>query len=306
MPSGPVKTRANRRTGATLALFLAAALPYCGSDSGPGELGAKPTLMEPVNGARVTTDSPIFTIRNAQGFDGAAATYTFRVAVAPTDREVATVTVPAGSGSTSIRFDKPLLRGALLAWRATGRTASGSEVVSDSTTFRLPAVVCGSGQDPFAKSVVDSWLPACSAATNGYNDPQEVLGAPDAGGPTGGPYFGFMSLGDGGHVTVDMGGCAVDGAGDDIRVYQSVSMEPVTLYASGTADGPFVLVESRKKCGNRIPGFYSRMCTFDLAQAGLEEARYFRVEDGELFPCPGGTDSEGADIDAVEILNAKP
>ena len=40
--------------------------------------------------------------------------------------------------------------------------------------------------------------------------------------------------------------------------------------------------------------------------AGLEEARYFRVEDGELFPCPGGTNSEGADIDAVEILNAKP
>lgn len=303
MPSGPVKTRANRRTGATLSLLLTVALPYCGDDSGP--LGAKPTLVEPLNGARTATDSPTFTIRNALGFDAGAATYTFRVAVAPTDREVATVTVAAGSGSTSIRFDKPLLRGALLTWRVTGRTAS-SEVVSDSTTFRLPAVVCASGQGPYAKSVVDSWLPACSAATNNYNDPREVIGAPNAGGPTGGPYFGFMSLGDGGYVTVDMGGCAVDGAGDDIRVYQSVSMEPVTLYASGTADGPFVLLDYRKICGARMPGVYSRVCTFDLGLAGLEEARYFRVEDGELFPCPGGTDNEGADIDAVEILNAKP
>ena len=291
-----------------MALMTAALLPACGDGSGPptdGPLGPRPVLVEPVNGANVSSDSPTFTIRNAQGFDGSGATYTFRVAVASTDREVASVTVGAGSRSTSTRFDRPLLRGALLAWRATGRTASG-EVVSDSATFRLPSVACASGQSPWAKSVVDFWLPACALATNVYNDPREVLGPPDAGGPTGGPFFGFMSLGDGGWVSVDMGGCAVDGPGDDVRVYQSVSGEPVTLYASGTSDGPYVLVESRKFCGNRLQGFYSRVCSFDLGRAGLEEVRYFRVEDGELFPCPGGTDSEGADIDAVEILNARP
>jgi len=27
-----------------------------------------------------------------------------------------------------------------------------------------------------------------------------------------------------------------------------------------------------------------------------------RVEDGELFPCPGGTRTEGADLDAVQVL----
>ena len=32
------------------------------------------------------------------------------------------------------------------------------------------------------------------------------------------------------------------------------------------------------------------------------QARYVRVEDGELFPCPGGTTSEGADLDAVQAL----
>jgi hypothetical protein len=57
-------------------------------------------------------------------------------------------------------------------------------------------------------------------------------------------------------------------------------------------------VQYRNRCGGR--------CGFDLAEAGLEEARYFRVQDGELYPCPGDTTSEGADIDSVEILNGAP
>ena len=303
MPSGSVKNT-SRRAGAALPLLLAALLPSCNAPT--AGLAALPVLVEPADGARVSSDSPTFSIRNAQGFDGKGATYTFRVAVARTDQELASVTVSAGSATTTARFERPLLRGALLSWHVIGHKASASDVVSDSATFRLPAVSCAASQNPWAKSVVAWWLPSCSLAQNHYNDPQEVLGAPNAGGPTGGPFFGFMSLGDGGSVTVDMGGCAVDGEGDDVRVYQSVSQEPVTLYASGTSDGPYVLVELRKFCGNRMSGVYSRVCSFDLGKAGLEEARYFRVEDGELFPCPGGTDSEGADIDAVEILNAKP
>jgi hypothetical protein len=32
-----------------------------------------------------------------------------------------------------------------------------------------------------------------------------------------------------------------------------------------------------------------------------------KVEDGEIYPClAGGTVTEGADIDAIEILNKKP
>jgi hypothetical protein len=41
MPGGPVKTRANPRTGAILALLLASGLPYCGNDTGSGELGTQ-------------------------------------------------------------------------------------------------------------------------------------------------------------------------------------------------------------------------------------------------------------------------
>jgi hypothetical protein len=119
-----------------------------------------------------------------------------------------------------------------------------------------------------------------------------------------------MSLGQGGYVTVDMGDTAVDGKGPDIRVYQVTGNEPVTLYAAASAQGPFNLVALREECGTRVPagaGPFERYCDFDLRDAGLTEARYLKVEDGEIYPClAGGTITEGADIDAIEILNKKP
>ena len=191
-------------------------------------------------------------------------------------------------------------------WSVVGRDRAGSEVASRSASFRLPPVDCRSTSDPYAKSVVGFWVPATCLAVNSYNDPEEALGPPDAGQLPNNAYFGFVSLGDGGFVDVDMEGCAIDAEGADVRVLQSVSSEPVTLYASSSPEGPWVLVESRKPCGQRNPGTFSRRCEFDLAAAGIEEARYLRVQDGELFPCPGGTDTEGADIDAVQILSVKP
>jgi hypothetical protein len=105
-----------------------------------------------------------------------------------------------------------------------------------------------------------------------------------------------------------MEACAADLPGPDVRVYQFVSSEPVTLYAAGAPGGPFQLLEYRLRCGLRVAGGtgQQRYCDFDLAAAEILEARYFKVEDGELFDiCPGGTPSEGADIDAVEILHLK-
>jgi hypothetical protein len=110
-------------------------------------------------------------------------------------------------------------------------------------------------------------------------------------------------------VTVDMGDTAVDGPGADIRVYQVTGNEPVTLYAAPSAQGPFTLVALREDCGNRVTGFmnFERSCDFNLGDAGMAEARYLKIEDGEIYPClAGGTITEGADIDAVEILNKKP
>jgi hypothetical protein len=268
--------------------------------------GAVPDLVSPVGGTAVDTDQPVFTFTNARGFDAGEATYTLQVVVASTGRDVASLDVVAGRTQTSVRFGGPLLRGALLSWSVVGRRADGTETRSDSATFRLPPVECQTTANPYAKAVVGFWVPAVCLDQNSYTDPEEVIGEPDAGEVQGGGYYGFVSLGNGGFVDVDMGACAVDSDGNDIRVFQSVSMEPVTVYASSSPTGPWVLVESRVPCGQRNQGTYSRRCDFDLAEAGIEETRYLRVQDGELFPCPGGTDTEGADIDAVQILSVKP
>jgi hypothetical protein len=289
-------------------LLIGFGLASCG-DSGPtspGPLPAQPELLSPKPGETLTTDSPVFTVQNACDFDEGQADYTFRVSVASTDRDVATVTVHAGRGQTATRFPMPLVHGATLSWQVTARRPGGDQVASTSSSFRTPAAVCAATTGRFAKKVVDWWVSACSLLTNHYTDPSAVLGPPDAQEISPGAYRGMVSLGTGGYVAVDTEACAVDGPGDDVRVYQTVSIEPVTLYASSDPGGPWVLLESRKPCGSRVSGVFSRACTFDLAQAGLEEARYFKIEDGELYPCPGEGGTDGADIDAFELLNVKP
>jgi len=155
-----------------------------------------------------------------------------------------------------------------------------------------------------AQAVVDWWVPGCSQMHNAYNDPATVLGPPDAenvGGKD--EYRGMMSLGQGGWVVVDMGQPVVDGLGADVRVYQTVSGEPVTLYAADTPVGPFRLVQLMRPCGIPTRGVFSNHCDFDLAKSAIPSARYFRVEDGEIYPClAGDTVTEGADIDSIESL----
>jgi hypothetical protein len=304
---------------AALTAVAAVAVACGGSPSGPSTpsspstppqaLEAVPTLVAPVGGAQVTTDSPTFTARNARGFDaGDSATYTFEVMTSSMTRQVAAVTVSAGRETTTATFASPLPRGMVLAWRVVAHGRSG-DAASTPTTFRLPAVDCRATRDPYAKSVVEWFVPACSLAGNQYNDPNDVLGPPNAGGFGPLNYFGFFSLGEGGHVTVDMEGCAVDQPGMDLRVYQAVGSEPVTVYAGGTPNGPWELLEYRKTCGDRVPGEDKtiRQCEFDLAAAEVQEARYFKIEDGELYPCAlAETPSEGADIDAVQLLHIRP
>lgn len=165
--------------------------------------------------------------------------------------------------------------------------------------------VGGATMDAYGRSVLDWWLPQCSRDHNGYNDAQQSVGPPDAANLGGrDQYRGLISLGQGGYVTLELGEPAADGPGADIRVFQTTSNEPVTLYASASADGPFLLVGLRRSCGVRTPGVFSNHCDFDLRDAGLALARYVKVEDGEIYPClAGGTLTEGADLDAVQTLN---
>lgn len=259
-----------------------------------------------MGGSQVSTDSPTLTVQNARGYDSGRASYTFEVSSASGVRSITSVTVPAGRGTTATTV-QGLPRGMVLSWRVTA-TSAGGQTSAGPATFRLPSVACIASSTPYGKAIVEALLPVCARMPNIYNDPQTALGRPDVGGF--GPYnwTGFVSLGDGGHVTIDMESCAVDGPGDDVRVYQAIGSEPVTLYAAGTPQGPWVLVDYRKACGNRVPGAGAAMryCDFDLALAEIQEARYFKVEDGELYPCAeAATPSEGADIDALEILHGK-
>jgi hypothetical protein len=160
---------------------------------------------------------------------------------------------------------------------------------------------CASAPSAYAKAITDWWIPACSLAQNIYDNPTTALGPADAAGSGPGDYTGFVSLGFGGHVTVDLGGCISDLPGPDLRVYQAVSNEPVSVYVSLSPEGPFTLIEARKACGHRIDRVKG-YCDVDLASGGVTRARYVRVEDGELYPCPGDTVSEGADLDAVQAL----
>jgi hypothetical protein len=268
-------------------------------------LGPVPVPMSPIGGAQVTTDSPTFTVQNAQGFDFGQAQYRFEVLTQGKGVVVASMTVPAGRTTTSASFAAP--RGMSVAWRATAIGAA-SQVASAVAPFTMPPVACEPLEDGWAKAVVDVFLPACPPMPNIYNDPSDVLGPYDAGGFGPDNFFGFLSLGEEGHVTVDMRACATDTAGLDLRVFQAVGSEPVTVYAAGTATGPFVLLAADVRCGDRIPGNQTtRYCDFDLAAGEVREARYFKIVDAERFPCEqAGTPSEGADIDAVRVLQAGP
>jgi hypothetical protein len=175
-----------------------------------------------------------------------------------------------------------------------------------SSCLDAPTVAGSAGvAAPYATAVADWWLPGCSVARNGYNNPNEMVGSPDAlnlGGRDN--YRGLMSLGQGGWVTVDMGATVVNGPGADVRIFQATSNEEVTVYASASASGPFTLIGLREPCGRRGLGTFSNFCEFDLAAGPLSEARYLKIEDGEIYPClAGDTLTEGADIDAVQALN---
>ena len=172
------------------------------------------------------------------------------------------------------------------------------------TCFALAALP-KAGMDVFGRAIVDWWIPQCSLDRNGYDDVNEALGPPDAAN-LGGPdlYRGLVSLGQGGYVVIELGEAAVDGPGDDIRIFQATSNEPVSLYVSNSAAGPFTLVGMRHSCGIRTPGIFSNHCDWDLRSANVGSARFVKIEDGEIYPClAGGTLTEGADIDSVQTLN---
>jgi hypothetical protein len=206
-------------------------------------------------------------------------------------------------GRTLFLLAIPVLSLSLLGGSCGSTTPSPSPSTSPSSSPSASPtpVTCAGTPSTYARTVSEWWIPRCSLDYNIYNDPQLALGPPDAAGFGPESYTGFVSLGFGGRVTLDLGGCLRDRPGNDLRVFQAVSSEPVNVYVSASPDGPFTLLEGRKRCGERINAVQG-YCDFDFADGRVTEARYVRVEDGEIFPCPGGTRTEGADLDAVGVL----
>ena len=157
---------------------------------------------------------------------------------------------------------------------------------------------CTAPPGRYGQALTEWWLPNCDVNRNLYNNPNDVLGPPNAGGMGPNNYRGFVSLGMGGFVIVDLGGCIEDRPGNDIRVHQAVSREPVSVYVAESPSGPYTLIGARIACGERAGA-----CEFDLAAGGVARARYVKVQDGELYPCPNDSQSAGADLDSVEALS---
>ena len=73
-----------RIRAALLAVALVVALGGCGDDnenpSAPGPLPPQPAQVEPAAGASLDTDTPIFTVQNANGFDSSEIVARYRLA----------------------------------------------------------------------------------------------------------------------------------------------------------------------------------------------------------------------------------
>jgi hypothetical protein len=296
-------------------LVLALTAGCGGRSSGPAAPSApaapgQPMPVSPAAGAIVDSQTPTLVVRNASGFDAGQATYDFVVLAGASDAVIEQVaSVPAGSSQTSAALPQPLVRGIEYRWKAVAH-AGGRTTESTLTAFQIGIPCEGAPSDPWAKAVVTSFFTQCTLRTNRaiFLDPRSALGPPDArGGGQNGieNYSGIVSLGQNGYIVLDMGVCIEDRTGADVRVFQYIDDEPVTVRVSGSPGGPWTLLGT-KRCGDGGLPYNSNHCDFDLAGSGLKAARYVWVEDAEDFPCDqAGTRTEGADVDAVEAVNIR-
>jgi hypothetical protein len=118
-----------------------------------------------------------------------------------------------------------------------------------------------------------------------YSNPTEAIWA------LGPPDNLSASLDDGGMIVLDMGNSTVitDGLGDDVTVYEQGDDEGYDVYVSQQWNGPWNLI-----------GTGLGTTSFDLANSGLDSARFVKIIDDDISSFDG---YPGADIDAVQGLS---
>lgn len=118
---------------------------------------------------------------------------------------------------------------------------------------------------------------AITGANNAHTDPLAAVGSPDGG---------FVSLGVGGELTLDLGATVPDQPGYDIRVV-----------AVGATNEGYSVIASADGSSWASIGTGLGTATFDIAASGLTEVRYVRVaDDGDGDPL---SVEPGLDLDAV-------
>lgn len=151
--------------------------------------------------------------------------------------------------------------------------------------------LCLAYGDVYAEYAVE-WIEYSPCDQLVMTDPEEALGPPVVGGfiTQDEPGYGFISMGHNSELIVEMGRVVVDGPGEDIGVYEYVSTEPLELFAGQSEIGPWYSMG--------VIWCHVR-CDFDLAVAGLNYAKYFKIRS-----MPGRCyQTAGPDIYGLEVFN---
>lgn len=199
--------------------------------------------------------------------------------------------------------------------------AVDSDVLIDTGTPDAPPMT-----DPFADRVV-SFTPGAGAGFGEDDLPDVVLGPPEGAGASAGSLD-VLSLGDGGCIVLEFTDLiALDGAGVDLLVFENPFVgfpEPgiVSVSIDGEGWSTFPCASDQRDegfpgCAGTQPVFSSSANGidatdpsvaggdgFDLADAGLERARFVRVCDAGVSMYAGI--SGGFDLDAVAVVNGEP
>ncbi|OGL48321.1 MAG: hypothetical protein A2161_12640 [Candidatus Schekmanbacteria bacterium RBG_13_48_7] len=250
-----------------------------------------PTLYSPIDGETMDSLTPLLCVTDSTGISGQRY-YDFEVYAdeSLTQLKAQKQGQPEISGKTCWQVNVALSTNSHYYWRARCRIAGEQSDWSDPEYFYICACQPAGGNG-YAQSVVLSDIDDCDGM-NRFMNPNEALGTPNATGTTTSNFRGFVSLGLGGSITLDMKVCIRNGAGYDIRVYQYVSNEPVEVYVSSCRDGTYYSLGT-EPCNHPA-------CGFDISGIPLNEVRYIKIVDrSPTVPC---YEHIGADIDAVQAI----
>lgn len=127
-------------------------------------------------------------------------------------------------------------------------------------------------------------VPACAIPGNNHSDEGNIPGI------LGEPDNINYSLGRDGLVIVDMQKPIQDKPGNDLKVFEGdLTQEGFTIFAGPSIDGPWTFL-----------GTGEGTTEFDFYNAGVAQARYFKIEDDGDGPASGN--DAGFDLDAVSDL----